>query len=440
MAKHSKLGVVFRREYIERVRSKWFIIATFLGPVFFGAIAVLPTVLTMKNRNSADLANVVVLDATGTGLGERVVAGITATAPKPADGDRVYTPELRKVAPAAVAQEEERLVRAVQDKERKGYVVLDSSTIAGTSVRYAGRNASALSEVGMIEGVVRRSLLAQRLEGEGIDPGRIATLTAVKLDLRTEKVTDDGKTKEGGMSSFIFGYVIAFLLYMMIVIYGQNVLRGVMEEKTTRVAEVVVSSAPPDTLLAGKVFGVAAVALTQVVAWGVMTALIWKVRTGIMERFGVSAAAAGGVSFPAVSPLVGVALVLFFVLGFLFYASLFAAIGAMVSNQEDAQQASMPVMLLLVASIIFMQPILLNPATPMAKVASWIPFSAPILMPLRMALISIPWYEIVGTLAGVLVATLGAIWLSARIYRVGLLMYGKKPTIGELARWVRQAG
>jgi ABC-2 type transport system permease protein len=134
-----------------------------------------------------------------------------------------------------------------------------------------------------------------------------------------------------------------------------------------------------------------------------------------------------------------VALVLFFILGYGLYAALFAAVGAMVSSQEDANQAAQPVIMLLVFSIIFAQPVMFNPTSRMAEVVSWIPFSAPVIMPLRMAVIQVPWYELVGSLTGVALTCAVCVWLSARIYRVGLLMYGKRPTMRELARWIRQS-
>src|SRR6476646_10130029 len=230
---------------------------------------------------------------------------------------------------------------------------------------------------------------------------------------------------------------------MMIVLYGQTSLRGVMEEKTTRVAEVVVSSVSTDTLLAGKVIGVGLVAITQVLAWVAlsMTLVVYGAPL-LQQRLGPDAAAAGAFSdaLPSLSITTAVALLLFFVLGFIFYSSLFAAIGAMVNSQEDVQQASMPVMLLLVSSVIFMTPIMTNPGSGLARTMSLLPFSAPILMPLRMTLIPVPWYEVVGSLGGVAIACLAAIWVSARIYRVGLLMYGKRPSFRELARWVKYAG
>jgi ABC-2 type transport system permease protein len=236
------------------------------------------------------------------------------------------------------------------------------------------------------------------------------------------------------MGALVFGYGVALLLYMMIVIYGQTIMRGVMEEKTTRVAEVVVSSVSTDTLLAGKVVGVGLVAITQVLSWVALTLAV-VVFLGPRLPGAVDLAA-----LPEISVWAAFALLCFFVLGFVFYSSLFAAVGSMVNSQEDVQQASMPVMLLLVSSAVFMGPIIANPSSALARTMSLIPFSAPILMPLRMTLVRVPWYEIAAAIGGVALASLGAIWVSARIYRVGLLMYGKRPSFAELARWIRYSG
>lgn len=443
-----KLGVVFKREYLERVRSKWFLVGTLLGPVFFALITVVPIMISAKTKSSTDVANVIVIDATATSLGERVAVGLRERFPlSPA-------PAVRSVTPASVPREEDRAIIEVGEKERRGYLVLDANTVAGSSARYAGRNASSMSDVEAISGVVRQQVLAQRLQSEGIDASRVSALTGARLDLRTEKIGDHGKERGSGLGNVLFGYVVALLLYMMIVLYGQTILRGVMEEKTTRVAEVVVSSVSTDTLLAGKVLGVGLVAITQVVAWVLLSiALAFYglpiITKGMAPDVAVQASSTGagmGVTsifagaLPSLSVGTGMALLLFFVLGFIFYASLFAAIGAMVNSQEDVQQASMPVMLLLISSVIFMTPIMTNPGSGLARTMSLLPFSAPILMPLRMTLIPVPWYEVGGAIGGVAVACLAAIWVSARIYRVGLLMYGKRPSLAELARWVRYAG
>jgi ABC-2 type transport system permease protein len=441
-----KLLVVFKREYLERVRSKWFLVGTLLGPVFFALITVVPMLIAAKTKATSDVADVVILDATGIGMGRRVAEGLHARFPDAA------TPAVRTVDPASVPREEDRATLEVRNKEHRGYLVLDSATVAGRAARYAGRNASSLGDVEIITSVVRQQVLAQRLQADGLDPARVNALTSTRLDLQTSKIGDNGREKGSGISNVIFGYVVALLLYMMIVLYGQTILRGVMEEKTTRVAEVVVSSVSTDTLLAGKIVGVGLVAVTQVAAWVLLSAalvlyglpIITKGMTPDMmvagsakAAQGSGAAAALANAMPSISLGTGLALLAFFILGFIFYSSLFAAIGAMVNSQEDVQQASMPVMLLLISSVIFMTPIMTNPGSGLARTMSLLPFSAPILMPLRMTLIPVPWYEVLGSILGVVIACLAAIWLSARIYRVGLLMYGKRPTFGELARWVK---
>jgi ABC-2 type transport system permease protein len=428
-----KAWVVFKREYLERVRSKWFIVATILGPVFLGIIMVLPIALAARTKSSERLSDVIIIDATGSDLGDRVAKSLSSTTPN------ATAPRLRPVTAERIAAEEERATREVMNKEALGYLVLDANTTAGKEVKYAGRNATALIDVESIERMVRQSLLGQRLEREGIDPSRVAALTNVRIDTKTEKITDRGKEGASGMASFFFGYGIALLLYMMIAIYGQSIMRGVLEEKTTRVAEVVVSSVKPDTLLAGKILGAGMVAVTQVITWLLMTWLLLQARGPLLRMFGAPEMSGAAFRVPSVEPLVGVALFLFFVLGFILYAALFGAVGAMVSNQEDVQQAATPVMILLIASLVFMQPILLNPSSTLAVVMSLLPFSAPLMMPLRMALIAVPWYEIVGALVSVLLGCWFAIWASARIYRVGLLMYGKRPSLRELGHWIRMS-
>jgi ABC-2 type transport system permease protein len=203
------------------------------------------------------------------------------------------------------------------------------------------------------------------------------------------------------------------------------------------VAEVIVSSVSTDALLAGKVIGVGAVGLTQMLIWVASGVLFWGQRSRIFSAMGIEGMPS--IAFPTIEPLVLVALLLFFILGYTFYASLFAAVGAMVGSQEEAQQASQPVLMLLIFSIIFVQPVMLNPTGRLAEVMSWLPFSAPIIMPMRMTVTQVPTLEIIGSLGGLLLACIVAIWASARIYRIGLLMYGKRPSLRELGRWIRQS-
>ncbi len=427
----AKLWTVIKREFLERVRTKWFIIVTVFGPVFFGVIMVLPAYLSVKGMKDVKVADIRIIDATGTGLGDRVATRLGGGPMGDASGTQVVV-----VEPAKLAEAESTATLDVMHKSRRGYLVLDSLTISRHKASYAGRNASSLSEIQIIENALHSALLGQRLEKEGLDPKRVEALTRVKVDMNAERITDSGRGGSG-IGSAIFGFIIAFLLYMMIVLYGQNILRGVLEEKTTRVAEVIVSSVSTDILLAGKVIGVGAVGLLQQAVWLASGAAFYHFRSQIFVSLGMPAMP--NFPLPQVPPMLIVALVLFFILGYGLYAALFAAVGAMVSSQEDANQAAQPVVMLLVFSIIFAQPVMLNPTGRLAEIVSWIPFSAPVIMPLRMSAISVPWYELTATLAGVALTCALCVWLSARIYRVGLLMYGKRPSLREVARWIRQS-
>jgi ABC-2 type transport system permease protein len=424
----AKLWAVISREYMERVRSKWFLFATIFGPVLFGALLIIPPLLALRTKASDDIANIVILDATGAGLGGRVAAAI----PRPVGAP---LPVVRVVSLDTLTRAESTATHEVVRNATRGYLVLDNFTLAGDSARYAGRNASSIGDMETLTGVVRQSVLRTRLAQAHVDSAQAAAIAALKPQLITERLSEQGRAGSGMVNAFA-GFGMAFLLYMSIILYGQTVLRGVIEEKNTRVAEVVVSSVPTDTLLAGKVLGVGAVGMTQLIVWFTSGILMAKFRAPILIALG---AKPDTTALPHVSFGAAVVLVLFFVLGYIFYSSLFAAVGAMVSNEQDAQQAATPVILLIVTPMLFLQTILLNPSSRTAEVLSWLPFSAPIIMPLRLIVTSVSWIEVGLTLLGVLAACAGAVWLSARIYRVGLLMYGKRPSLSEVARWVRSA-
>ncbi len=423
----AKLWAIIKREYLERVRTKWFIFATIFGPIFFGAMIIIPAVLAKRGKATAEFTNTRIIDATTTGIGYRIAEGMNRSRPAGS-----ASPEVSVVKPSELSQAESTATRQVIAKQVSGYLVVDVRTLGGEEIRYAGRNATSLGDMERMRAVVKEALLRQRLEDAGIDSSRVRDLTFIPLRLNSERITDKGRGGSGTIS-IIFAGAIAFLLYMSIVLYGQNVLRGVLEEKTTRVAEVVVSSVSPETLLAGKVLGVGAVGLTQQILWVITTVIMFRLRGPLLEKFGINTMP---FALPEISFGLALLLLLFFVLGFIFYSSLYAAVGASVNSEQEAQQAVQPMLILLVATAIFINPILINPTSTLATVMSLLPFSAPIIMPLRLALGSVPWYELVGSLVGVALACWGATWLAARIYRVGLLMYGKRPTLREMGRWL----
>jgi ABC-2 type transport system permease protein len=442
-----KLWVVIKREYLERVRSKWFIFTTIFGPVFFAAVTILPTYMTTRSLKNAQVASIHILDATGTGLGHRVAERLAKQRTAPG------TPKIRgnigtlattliiqsvveDVNPPRLAVAESLATSDVMNKVSPGYLVLDSATLTDYKARYAGRNASAVGEMEIMQTAIQQSIIASRLEDAGIKPERIDSLTAVKVDLASVRLDERGRG-DSGIVSFIFGAIVAFMLYMMIMLYGQNVMRSVLEEKTTRVAEVIMASVKPDILLAGKILGVGAVGLTQQIVW-VGSAAAFITYGAVMAK-AMGMPQMQGVTFPTMPPMLLLSLVLFFILGYVLYSAMFAAVGAMVGSQEEVQQAAQPVILLLVASIIFFQPILLNPSGTLAVAMSIIPFTSPIIMPVRMTTIQVPPLELAGSLAALAIACLVVIWAAARIYRIGLLMTGKRPNLQELMRWIKYA-
>ncbi len=436
-----KLIAIIKREYLERVRTKWFAIATLLGPVLFLAITVLPVLFVSRTKASVETTNITIIDATGTALGERVGTLLTDSS-----GAK---PEIKVVAANATAAAESLATQAVVSKAREGYLILDSLTLRGSKARYAGRNSTTVPDMNRVGKAVDNAVLGLRLEGTGLTQARIDSLTRVNVRLEKTQLSDTGREKSGAGST-ILGLIVAFLLYMVLVLYGQTVLRSVIEEKTTRVAEVVISSVRPEILLAGKIIGIGGVAVTQMGIW--MASSVWiggNVAPMLMKKAspGMGAAAADSLSrsnelfssMPSFSIGLLLALLLFFVLGFIFYSCLYAAVGSTVNSESEAQQAATPVVMLLIVSAVFIQPVALAPQSTLASVMSMLPFSAPIMMPMRMSLVAVPAWQVAVSLGGMVLACLAAIWFSARIYRVGLLMYGKRPSFGELLKWLRYA-
>jgi ABC-2 type transport system permease protein len=423
-----RLRVITAREYLERVRTRWFLFSTVFGPAFFAALMILPAVITRRTKASEEVSRIVVLDATGHELGRRIADGLSVGT----IGDTART-RVQELAPDQLGPAESAATREIVRGDLVGYLVLDSATLDGRRVRYAGRNASAEADMEMLRRVVRESVMETRLEMAGVDRDRSSALVRTQLAFELERITDRGRGGSARVSVF-FALLIVVMLYMALMLYGQAVLRGVMEEKQTRIAEVVISSVPAWQLLAGKVIGVGAVGLTQLAVWISSAILLLRYRGPILSKFGASP-----MSFtpPDVTVGMGVVLLLFFIAGYVFYSSLFAAVGAMVSSEQEAQQALMPIILLLVSSFVFFQPVLSEPTSGLAQTLSWLPFSAPIVMPLRMAVISVPRWDVAISLVSVAAGSYIAVWLAARIYRTGMLMYGKRPTIRELARWLR---
>jgi ABC-2 type transport system permease protein len=442
-----KLFVVAKREYLERVRSRWFLVITLAVPALMAGVLMFPIYMASRSGASTALRHITIIDATNSVLGDRV-ANVLMTDSTLADRktDSVKT-RVVKVSPDGIAAAEAAAAAEVQQPNHiTGYLVLDDSTAAGARARYAGRNASGISDMDKLQNVIQQQVMVYRLEHEGVKQDIVSELATNKLRLDSERLTERGRAGSGQAGLFA-GIIVGVLLFMSIIIHGQNILRGVLEEKTTRVAEVVISSVKPETLLAGKVLGVGAVGLTQQIAWFAIGGYLVQFLAPVVMKGGsfgsaAGAAAGAGASLGSIGGMtygmIIVALV-YFLVGFVFYASLYAAAGSMVNSEQEAQQAAVPVMLLAMTTWIMVNPVLINPNGTLAVVLSWLPWSSPIIMPMRMGLTSVSPLAVAGSIGVAILGSVFAVWLSARIYRVGMLMYGKKPSFAEVAKWIRYA-
>lgn len=436
----SKLWTIVKREYLERVRSKWFVIATLLGPILFAALILGPTLMTRQNPATTALYNVTVIDATTTGLGERVAQLIGG-----GKYANQYMPEVSVVPARGLAQAESAVMQDIRNQRASGYLVIDSETVAGRSATFVGRQADSQTDMLQVESAIREGIIGMRLEQRHLSPEQIDSITIVSPILHTRQL---GHVAHGAVSDSkaLLAMFVAFFLYMSIMLYGQSMLSGVIEEKLTRVAEVVLSSVRPSTLLAGKVIGVSAVGITQQVIWmlGSLGLLLLNNTShtpapGQLGEGKLSSLATAVLAATKLVPAFWLALVVFFfILGVVFFGSLYAAVGSTVSSESEARQAAQPVTLLLILTVVFIGPAVNDPNSTLAQVWSLLPCSSPILMPLRMAISDVPMTQVVGSIVILIASCIAAVWLAARIYRVGLLMYGKRPTFAEMARWVRE--
>lgn len=422
-----KVWAVVRREFLERVRSKWFLVSTILGPIFMIAVTVLPAVLMGSGGGARHIA---VLDEEGGALGQRLVAQLAAG--NRFQVDRVTAPASR--VPATM----DSLTGAVQAKALDGYLVVPAAALASGQLEYRGSNVSSLRDMAVLEAIVKQAVMMERLTLRGVDPAVVQESQA-KISLSTLRISKRGTTGETGEATFVVAYIVGFVMYMAIFLYSVNVMRSVLEEKQTRIVEVLVSSLRPFQLMLGKVVGVGGVGLLQMAVWGTAAAALIRFRASIFALFKVPAAVAAGVQLPSIGAgLVGLILA-YFLLGYLLYSAMFAVVGAIVNTDSEAQQAQMPVVMLLVVGIIMFPAVLNEPGGTTAAVMGLVPFFSPIIMPIRYAASDVPVRDVAMSL-GVLAATVVlVVWVSGRIYRVGILMYGKRPGLRELARWAARS-
>jgi ABC-2 type transport system permease protein len=430
----NKVLIIIKREYLVRVRSRAFLIGTIVTPILLLGLTLLPFFFATRGGG---VRRVTVLDQSGDpdlfdainrSLDSRSESSDEAGRTDPGIGGTRYILARRAIAPG----EDLRAVQLEFQKQAEKdpdstYLVLHSGGLDKLEPEYYAKNTSDFS-IGTLERAISDAVASLRLKRAGLNQSQISAYTR-KVELKTKKITSGGQIKEGGGADFVIAFGMLFFIYISVLMYGLFVMRGVIEEKQSRIVEVLVSSVKPTQMMLGKVIGIGAVGLTQIAVWVLSLLLV--------TTFGVSAFSSRGVTMPSIPLILMVYFVVYFLLGYFLYATLYAMVGSTVSSEEDAQQAQIPVTMLLVVPMLIFNMIIANPSSGASIALSMVPFFAPTLMMMRITVVNPPLWQILLSM-GIMVATiLGCVWIAARIYRVGILMYGKRPSISELGRWLR---
>ncbi len=409
--------VVAKRDFLERVRSKLFIVMTIVWPVFMIGMIVVPAMLAGR---SVEGAKIDIVDRSGA-----VAKPIAERLESPALGWHVTV-----AANDATKDAEEARIR---HKDINGYLVIPETILTSGDPIYYGENASNQMVQVLLQQLVPPVIQKVRAHNAGLTDEQISTVLG-SIKVSTQHSTGKGPAMSG-FEGLILGYILAFLMYMAILLYGINVMRSVVTEKSSRVVELLVAAAKPRALMAGKILGVGGAGLAQLMIWLIVGAVALSNRDALLSAFGVHAS--GGTMLPALTiEQIAISLV-FFIGGYVFYACLFAAVGATVSSEQDTQQAQMPVTMLLVVAIITMQTVTSDPRGSTSEVMTMVPFWSPILMPLRYFLGGASQAELGLSIGILVVSTVLVTRAAAKIYRVGILMYGKRPGLRELVRWLK---
>jgi ABC-2 type transport system permease protein len=419
--------IIIHREFLERVRTKSFVLGTVLFPVFMVALVFLPAVV----RTGGGERTLVLVDAGPAGIGEQVAAALEA--PRE-DRDAIRYTVQRTVEPAEGSREA--LNARVERNEIDGYVVIGPDVLESSEVSYRARDVTRIQVVQDLEQAVTAAVRQERLRDRGLTAAQVAELVR-GVRVQASRISGrDGEERGNLMATLMTSYVLMFLFIQIIALYGQNAMRSVLEEKNNRIVEVIVSSVKPTHLMAGKILGLASVALLQIGIWGTFVALLASQSAFLSTRFGVGPGAFAALQL---QPVVWAVLLVFFGLGFVLYAAMYAAAGASVTSEQEAQQLAFPLMLPLFVPIAFIMPVLTDPLGTTARTLSMIPFSAPVVMPMRAVATDVPAWEIAASIALLVLGVALVVWIAGKIYRVGILSTGKKPTLRELVRWLRMA-
>jgi ABC-2 type transport system permease protein len=399
--------LIAKREYLERVRAKSFLIMTVLIPLLMGGL-VYGSALANGHAGSLHIAVVTEDPQFGRDLKSELESGTQG-----AGATRVDI-----ISPPA-ADTRDALDNQLQNRKLDGYIWVTPSTVPHTrsTFEWVSKSKADILTPSLLGSGIRSTLTREGLANSGMSASDVESMLKP-----VELVSTD---KEGGVAAFASVYVLFFLMYFVILFYGMNVARSIIEEKTSRIFEVLLATIRPEEMMAGKVLGVGAVGLTQVG--------IWIVAGIVITKFTLLAA---GVTFAITATQIAF-FILFFLLGYILYSSVAAALGAMTSSEQELQQLNMFLMLPLIACSVVILRVVRDSDGLVAKVFSFFPFCTPLIMYVRIAVHQPPVWQIALAIVDLILTILAVLWFASRIYRVGILMYGKKPNLPEILRWLK---
>lgn len=420
--------LIIRREYLDKVRTKGFIISTLAMPLLI-ALALLPGRLITLNTGKTHHVVIVSSDQNIAAQAKNQLEEAAKSNSGEDSAGRVAGNYQIEISTDLSAGQHSQLRDRIARKELDGYVWLGPEEIASRRITYFRRETGDFLDESAMRSALRNAFYAAALVQHGVTNDEVANiLKSVQLD--TVQVDRGKESRVNSGAAIGAGFSMALLLYTTLIFYGVAVMRSVVEEKSSRVLEVILSSVTPKQLLAGKIIGVGAVGLTQILIW-VAVASVFLVPQATATSFLKNA---------NISPHTLAVFPVFFLLGYLLYATMYAALGAILNTEQEGQQMQIIIMLPLIIALSFVLFIIKDPNGAVSTWVSMIPFVAPVLMYLRIAVQTPPVWQIALCLALLLGTIYGLLVLCSRIYRIGILMYGKRPTLPEIVRWLKYSG
>ena len=412
-----------KREFRATTRTKGFVLGTLFGPAILAAWILLPALVA----DSGGTREVVVIDGTRSGLGEAVAEGLRTSA-----GDLAFAAWVVAPSPGTADSVREAYRLRAAGGDIDGYVWLPPGLPAGENASYEARHATNVREAGRVRSAVDDAVRQARLRAAGIDPATLSAALAPAPFVAREVDVEGQGAAASGETMVLVSIIAVFVIYFVILLYGNNVLRAVREEKENRVVEIVLSSVKAEQLMAGKVFGIGGACLLQVAIWVAVAALVSSFGEDLVRSIGGQVPTIP--RLPAASAFVYLA---FFAGGFFLYASIYAALGALATSGQDAQSLQFAAMLPLMIAFFMAFGVMNDPEGTLAVVGSLIPLTSLIIVPLRAILGAIPWTQTLIS-AALLAATCWAtLWIGGRVYRVTILATGQRPSFRRVWRWVR---